>query len=298
MAIKEIRREWSACQLDYVCEFMLHTEADVKDLPICCVGSVAHVSETNTDYVCNGKRWLPREGEVTVILPETALLTVEGNFFRYLMQPFSADLAEGMVCTVNYNGAEYKCTVEKLEDSGETLLVLGNVAAMKEEGNTGEPFVMMTAPTELASQGAYAQLIPFDEAESVTISITSKTELVNESENAGSAGAGAGGGGGVIYVQTFSGEKDTPTYHECFSDRALTQKMDYATGKAIILSGGWLGNPIDMEGMAYDLCLKPISMSAIDAAGAAQVVLANPNTGEDFVQYHMILIFSDTDMNL
>lgn len=60
MAIKEIRREWSACQLGYVCEFMLHTEADVKDLPICCVGSVAHVSETNTDYVCDGGSWIPR----------------------------------------------------------------------------------------------------------------------------------------------------------------------------------------------------------------------------------------------
>lgn len=53
MAIKEIRREWSPCQLDYVKEFLLHSEADVKDLPACCVGSKARVSETGNVYTCS-----------------------------------------------------------------------------------------------------------------------------------------------------------------------------------------------------------------------------------------------------
>lgn len=53
MAIKEIRREWSPCQLDYVKEFLLHSEADVKNLPACCVGSKARVSETGNVYTCS-----------------------------------------------------------------------------------------------------------------------------------------------------------------------------------------------------------------------------------------------------
>ena len=61
MAIKEIKREWSPEQLGYVKRYLLHTEADVKDLPKCCVGSIAMVSETNREYICTGDAWEQRE---------------------------------------------------------------------------------------------------------------------------------------------------------------------------------------------------------------------------------------------
>lgn len=177
MAIKEIRREWSACQLGYVCEFMLHTEKDVQDLPICCVGSVAHVSETNTDYVCTGKRWVLRADEI-VILKASNLTRTEDDVF-IVTEPLANPLVVGMECTVKYNGAEYTCPVKALEIEGTTTPMLGNSVAIGGE-DTGEPFVFAQFPSEMAQDGAYAQLTPLDGAEIVTISITAKTELVNE----------------------------------------------------------------------------------------------------------------------
>lgn len=57
MAIKEIKREWSPCQLGYVKEFLLHTEEDLKDMPKCSVGSKATISETDNEYVKTPNGW-------------------------------------------------------------------------------------------------------------------------------------------------------------------------------------------------------------------------------------------------
>lgn len=57
MAIKEIKREWSPEQLGFVRTFLLHKEKDVKDLPSCCTGSVATVSETDNEYICTPDGW-------------------------------------------------------------------------------------------------------------------------------------------------------------------------------------------------------------------------------------------------
>lgn len=62
MAIREMEREWNACQLDFVKRFLLHYESDVKDLPICCVGSIAEVAETGNVYVLSSdKTWVLRD---------------------------------------------------------------------------------------------------------------------------------------------------------------------------------------------------------------------------------------------
>lgn len=71
MAIKEIKREWSPEQLDYVKHYLLHTEADVKDLPKCCIGSRATVGETDHEYVCAESGWVREEfKELATICPE------------------------------------------------------------------------------------------------------------------------------------------------------------------------------------------------------------------------------------
>lgn len=64
MAIKEIKREWSPEQLGYVKEFLLHSEKDVKNLPSCCIGSKAKVSETGNVYVCSASgEWAVKGAE-------------------------------------------------------------------------------------------------------------------------------------------------------------------------------------------------------------------------------------------
>ena len=62
MAIKEFRKTWSDCQLDYVREYIVTSESDIEHLPECCIGSTCVVSETNNRYVCGkGKQWKLQE---------------------------------------------------------------------------------------------------------------------------------------------------------------------------------------------------------------------------------------------
>lgn len=57
MAIKEVKREWSPCQLGYVKTFLLHYESDLQNVPRCSVGSKAIVSETDNEYVKTVDGW-------------------------------------------------------------------------------------------------------------------------------------------------------------------------------------------------------------------------------------------------
>lgn len=68
MAIYEVKREWSPEQLGYVRHFLLHNEADVKNLPACCVGSRGHVSDTDNEYVYTVNGWM-LESECEEIRP-------------------------------------------------------------------------------------------------------------------------------------------------------------------------------------------------------------------------------------
>lgn len=279
MAIKEIRREWSACQLGYVCEFMLHTEADVKDLPICCVGSVAHVSETNTDYVCTGKRWVPREAKTVVILPETAVPIVGDE--NPVTEQFTASLVEGDKYTFTYNSAAYECVAQPFDLDGVACTALGNLGAITGGKDTGEPFVFMELPPAVAAElGAAAMLVPLDGAESVTISITAKTELVNESENAGSAGGGAGTGGGVFYIAN-----TTSIVQPAYADAALTTVLSYEQGKEIMQRPYVVFTTVD--GM-LGVMMPPLA-GFFDDAKTATIVLQS-NGGMMPIQ----LTFSDT----
>ena len=65
MAIKEVKRYWESCQLDYVKEFLCHTEKDVEQLPACCVGSKAYVNETGNWYACGKDQTWKLEEEAT-----------------------------------------------------------------------------------------------------------------------------------------------------------------------------------------------------------------------------------------
>jgi len=79
MAIKELKREWSPCQLGYVKHFLLHYESDVQDLPDCCVGSIATVSETDNEYVYTADGWKHSNecGEVESLTAKVAALSEE-----------------------------------------------------------------------------------------------------------------------------------------------------------------------------------------------------------------------------
>ena len=68
MAIYEVKREWSPEQLGYVRHYLLHHETEVKNLPACCVGSRANVSDTDNEYVYTVNGWM-LESECEEIRP-------------------------------------------------------------------------------------------------------------------------------------------------------------------------------------------------------------------------------------
>ena len=142
MAIKEIKREWSPCQLDYVKTFLLHSEKELKDLPKCCIGSKAIVSETDNEYFCTESGWkLGSElgaPSVVVILPETELK--KDGFFG-TTTPLSATPTEGATAVVTYNGVAYESPVARAVDEGVEMFVAGNTAMMDiPGGNADAPF--------------------------------------------------------------------------------------------------------------------------------------------------------------
>ena len=53
MAIKMINREYCPCLNEYKQDYIVDTDADVKDLPKCCVGSSALVVESGAVYMVN-----------------------------------------------------------------------------------------------------------------------------------------------------------------------------------------------------------------------------------------------------
>lgn len=58
MSAKEVKSEWSGCQLAERKEFVCNTEADVRSLPACSVGSTAIVAETGNIYtMCEDGKW-------------------------------------------------------------------------------------------------------------------------------------------------------------------------------------------------------------------------------------------------
>ena len=111
--------------------------------------------------------------KVVNILSETTLTQKEGEEATYYMTtPFDNPPAGGMLCTVTYNGVDYKCPAyEFIGDSAGTVAVaLGNFAMLGEEGgNADAPFVMICVP-----EGAYAIMMVNDSPSGVTVSITAK----------------------------------------------------------------------------------------------------------------------------
>lgn len=202
MAIREVKSEWSPEQLDYVKSFLCHYESDVAELPECCVGSNAKVSETNSEYVVSSSgKWVTRgkaieeggmlggstskyaqpdwgaETGLIDILPETELTVVGDSGMAIIMQEVA--LTVGDTYTVSYNGADYACTAFFVEGAG---TVLGNIGAMDESiPATGEPFFASVIPEEYRDQYGGGSMIvaPLDGNTTFTLAINGMGETVH-----------------------------------------------------------------------------------------------------------------------
>jgi len=248
MAIKEIKREWSPCQLDYVKTFLLHSEKDVKDLPKCCVGSKATVSETDNEYYCTADGWkLGSElggggSSEVVILPETEVAAITES---PITTAPSAVPEVGAVCKVTYNGTTYDCpTVAIPVGMDLTGVLFGNSDAMGiPGGNATAPFVIMLFDTPVddgSGNPAYGMLVPMEEiaeGTSITLSIVQ-------------VGAASGGesAGGIFEVSvpvtkyTSGSGHDFGEFDKSFAELVAAQKA----GKIVRINVNW-----NNEGITY-----------------------------------------------
>lgn len=204
MAIKEIKREWSPCQLDYVKTFLLHSEKELKDLPKCCIGSKAIVSETDNEYFCTESGWklgseLGGGGEV-VILPETVVTVNEAQGF--ITTPLSATPTDGATAEITYNGTKYTSSIVYASDDGIDMYAMGNLTdvGIPGGGNPDAPFMVALFPNGM--DGAYGIVMTMQEVTTVTLSIV-------QTGGAASGGESAGGGVSGDYILIIDENKTT-----------------------------------------------------------------------------------------
>lgn len=107
-------------------------------------------------------------GETAEILPRTTIDIDPGDGGAVIQTPFT--LVPGNEYTVTFNGEDYTCIAQKVEtEPGTFLVAIGNVGAIMEGSDTGEPFVVAHLASEVGS--LLHQIVVFDGSTSVTISI-------------------------------------------------------------------------------------------------------------------------------
>ena len=233
MAIKEIKREWSPCHCGYVKTFLCHYEKDVADLPKCCVGSRAMVSDTDNEYICTASGWVNAaefdengNAKGKVILPEMELELESsdgpGENYFMLYTPPNAYPEDGKTYMVNFNGQEYALPATNVDEGG--------CYAFMHEGENGYFTIAIGANGLIETAGCYVMVIT--DAESVTLSIVEKPAAV--------------GWGGVFIVHaTPIGETD-PRNDGVFA-LSLSVDKTYEEAKEAFRNGSYLAVELSMN---------------------------------------------------
>lgn len=111
------------------------------------------------------------EAEGAVLFDGTLIFEI-GDDFSTVTIAETIDVVSGGEYNVYWNGTLYLCTASSLSNEGMTAFVLGNLGAMTGGTQTGEPFVIMVLPPELAAEsGGGTQVIPLDGSETATLKI-------------------------------------------------------------------------------------------------------------------------------
>ena len=133
-----------------------------------------NAQEGEAGYVKNRTHWSVKTEQDIL---KDYVMTADDNGDMYISQLF--ELAGGETYTVTWNGTAYQCTAQKFEENGQSMVMVGNIAAVDGSGDTGEPFVL--ASTDLyAASGVYGMAMPLDGSASATVSIRGNVETVGE----------------------------------------------------------------------------------------------------------------------
>ena len=103
-------------------------------------------------------------------LPETVVANYDQEKGMGEITPY-LDILPGGLFTVTYNGVEYRCKAQKMEQDGAIFTILGDGSSLGLTGN-GEPFMVMCLPKALAiTEGIGAVVMVTDNPKSVTLKI-------------------------------------------------------------------------------------------------------------------------------
>lgn len=127
-----------------------------------------NAAEGEPGYILNK----PFGAEMGMVLPECNLTYDESEGVMLLPEPFASPLADGGAYIVNWNGAKWNTTAKSLVEDGVTLIALGNLSAMGQGDDTGEPFIIMEMPSAMATEmGIYAMIMALDGTTELALSI-------------------------------------------------------------------------------------------------------------------------------
>lgn len=137
-------------------------------------------AEGEPGHIANRTHW-SKTDIAAEVLPETNIsISNEESGEMYLTTPFSNDVVAGNNYLVKWNEVEYSCIAQEVTTDVTTLTVLGNVGAAEGTGNTGEPFVIMIPPRDLAAEmgGIYAVCMALDGVTAASIQINEIVETI------------------------------------------------------------------------------------------------------------------------
>ena len=135
-------------------------------ITICGESEIIHKLEPK--FLPDGAPYLevrPSDG-----LPETVVANYDQEKGMGEITPY-LDILPGGLFTVTYNGVEYRCKAQKMEQDGAIFTILGDGSSLGLTGN-GEPFMLMCLPKAWAiTEGIGAVVMVTDNPKSVTLKI-------------------------------------------------------------------------------------------------------------------------------
>lgn len=233
-------------------------------------------------------------GEITVTelvcLPEMTVEFDPEKMEGYIVSAPENEIVTGETYTVNWNGAEYTCTAQSFDGLGVPAVVLGNLGAMTGGDDTGEPFIVVMFPAEVAAElGAYGVATALDGSATATLSIIQKKETVSKIDP---IYLPAGGGG----TTSWNDLTDKPFYKEEGDKFILPEITLIPTGEngEMFVTRPFAGKFI--EGNTYTITWNGVeyNCNAIAYPGIGIILgnlaaLGGAETGEPFV----FLVLSD-----
>lgn len=214
------------------------------------------------------------------ILPETTVTLGSDDPMAPIMEPLLTSLVAGNEYTVTYNGVEYVCVAQALEDNGAVVTMLGNVSSATGGGDTGEPFVIAEYPPEYVEMfGTRVVLILFAGTTNATVKITAEVEDVKKIDDKFLDLTAK-----RVYTDAVVGSDSIYAY--IYRDPELTDKMPFAEAYEILVKyGGKICAQTSTQTLEEYHLFTPMLVTPLATVSTFYVALTDGNELQRFTLY-------------